>query len=196
MIVGNQNNAVQIFDFNMNIESFSQYLEVGIGIDGVFAQTENIANQLIIGNFQHDLSEEFVRSVCAWGRDTRVSYRVLRDNQIIEISNVLQISYTSTTNGNIRKSLEDIQSLRNLGISFGTKHLKFLCPDAHVVLDRVIENRLGFARNSAGYMAWRGVCLQILDIVRNNQIAYPGTGQNGWRVADIEMAIFNRIRDV
>ena len=195
MIVGNVNNAVQIFDFDMPLDSFTEYLEMGIGDGIVILKTEDIAIQLINGDFPQNLSEEFVRSVCAWGRDNRVAHRVLTKNLIVEISNVLRDSYNLTVNSNIQGSIERMQNLKHLGISFGSKHLKFLSPDLHVVLDRVIESNLGFARNSAGYMAWRGVCLQILDIVRINQITYPVIGQNRWRVADIEMAIFNRIRN-
>jgi hypothetical protein len=84
--------------------------------------------------------------------------------------------------------------VKGLGISFASKHLKFLAPDGAVVLDSIIEEQLGYAKNLAGYATFLTDCHDILNACNQFGIRYTGWGAQGWRVSDVEMAIFQKIR--
>jgi hypothetical protein len=84
--------------------------------------------------------------------------------------------------------------VNSLGISFASKHLKFLAPDDAVVLDSIIAEQLGYATNLAGYGTFLTDCHDVLNACNQFEIRYTGWGAQGWRVSDIEMAIFQKIR--
>jgi hypothetical protein len=65
--------------------------------------------------------------------------------------------------GRVVESLTILLQVKNLGISFASKHLKFLAPKNAVVLDSIIEEQLGYATNPAGYGAFLTDCSEILD---------------------------------
>ncbi len=106
----------------------------------------------------------------------------------------LKSAYEATKQERICDSLAEITTLKGLAVSFGSKHLKFLSPDHHVVLDSILSERLGYRRDPTGYSQWRSACYEFLKHVRQTGVPYPGIGNNGWRVADIELAIFSKIR--
>jgi hypothetical protein len=88
-----------------------------------------------------------------------------------------------------------LQKVKNLGkVSFASKHLKFLAPDAAVVLDSVIRNGLGYPDSPEGYQDFLNDCHTILDHAIANGLKYTGWGTNGWRVSDIEMAIYAKLK--
>lgn len=188
--------TLQLVRFEMPLADFPGCLTLGIGTNGRLANTEMLARALIANDFEPALSIEFVKAVCLWGDDPRRAGKVIIRNSADTISNALRQAHISSSKGQIAEALRAITSLEGLAVSFGSKHLKFLDPNRHVVLDSILSERLGYTRDleGTGYLRWLEACHEYLEIVRSAGVAYPGIGQNGWRVSDIEMAIFVKVR--
>ena len=195
MTVLQNGRALQLVRLEIQLDEFPQLLQLGID-EGRLFETESLAQDLIRDDFPESASRDFVKAVCLWGGDPRRGGKVIRRNSPQEISSALRNAYLCSRGNELREALHAITALAGLAVSFGSKHLKFLDPNKHVVLDSIISERLGYTRDieGNGYLAWVATCNAFLKIVRANRINYPPNGPNGWRVSDIEMAIFNKIR--
>jgi hypothetical protein len=178
----------------IQIDEFPIFLSIGMGTDNRLQDTEALARNLIDSNFNQDLVATFVHAVCLWGGDLRRYGRIIPGADINGITQIFQNSYINSIEGRTSDAIAEITQIRGLSVSFGSKHLKFLDPLNNVVLDSVISENLGYARNISGYILWLATCREILEIVRERGVDYPGIGENGWRVSDVEMAIFNKIQ--
>lgn len=186
--------SLKLVRLSMKPADFSHYLTQGIGSDGRLAKTEALARDLIARSFPSDLSLQFVKAVCLWGGDPRRAGKVIKNNRPSDISRALRRAYQFSAQNKLKEAIEAVTEPAGLAVSFGSKHLKFLAPNKHVVLDSIISERLGYRRDVTGYLEWLDTCRQFLRTVRRYGVSYPGIGKNGWRVSDIEMAIFNKIR--
>ncbi|MFT8246467.1 hypothetical protein [Roseomonas sp. BN140053] len=92
------------------------------------------------------------------------------------------------------EGLRRIIALKSLGVSFGSKHAKFLAPDKAVVLDSIISTRFGYPLTLGGYGEFLGDCHALLDAVLAAGVPYPFPAEGIWRVSDIEMCLFQRVR--
>jgi hypothetical protein len=191
-----RNRRLHLVRLEIKVDMFDLYLRRAVEYKPLHLQNaERLSSVVIANNFDITKSIDFVRAVCLWGEDPRIAGKVIKRNRPrSKISHALSNAYHSSIQGEIARSLQAITSLEGLAISFGTKHLKFLDPDRHVVLDSIISESLGYKRDRDGYLNWLEACHEFLQIVNDAGVPYTGTGANGWRVADIEMAIFNRIR--
>lgn len=187
-------NGLKLVRLEISIDEFPKYLRKGIGDDGRFQEAEEHGKKLIASNFDIELSLRFVRKVCFWGSDSRISGKVIKRNTAEQIASVLKCAHRLTYEDKIAESLQKIVQLEGLSVSFGSKHLKFLDLGRHVVLDSIISERLGYTSDKAGigYMKWRAACQEFLQILISENIECPGTGEN-WRVSDVEMAIYNKL---
>ncbi len=196
MRVFRTDNTLSLVRLDMALNEFPHYLTIGIGNNGRLAKTERLGRELIDGNFEQQASLEFVRKVCLWGDDPRRAGKIIKLNTSDQISKVLRKAYEHSRNDQIVDALKVVIELKGLAVSFGSKHLKFLDPNRHVVLDTIISERLGYRRDEDGYgyLEFLSVCREFLEMVVAENVPYPGIGKSGWRVSDIEMAIFNKIR--
>lgn len=178
----------------IELDEFPRYLSEGIGKDGRLARTEAMAREIVVRDFLQGDCQEFVKAVCLWGYDPRRGGKVIKNNNPMEISKAMKSAFEFSMRGQIAEALEAVTALKGLAVSFGSKHLKFLDPDRHVVLDSILSERLGYTRDTKGYLQWLAACHEFLNLVRGAGVKYTGIGSDGWRVSDIEMAIFNKIR--
>ncbi|OYW56029.1 MAG: hypothetical protein B7Y80_03150 [Hyphomicrobium sp. 32-62-53] len=178
----------------IELDEFPGYLTKGIGEDGRLERTEAKAREIAKRNFPQDDCREFVRAVCLWGDDPRRGGKVIKRNHPEKISKAMKSAFEFSMQGQIANALDAVTKLEGLAVSFGSKHLKFLAPDRHVVLDSIISERLGYTRDVKGYLQWLAACHEFVILVREAGVKYTGIGSDGWRVSDIEMAIFNKIR--
>nr|WP_298410598.1 hypothetical protein [uncultured Halomonas sp.] len=74
-------------------------------------------------------------------------------------------------------------AIKGLGVSFASKHLRMLDPKRYAVLDEVINEGLGFARNPRGYALFI-YCLQ--EFLARHELPYS--------VATLESGLFYLIR--
>lgn len=155
---------------------------------------EKFAASVIVSGFPAEDTQTLIRRICHWGGYAGVAGRVLRDNGPSILHDHLTSATAMVNKGDVGGALDRLQKIKGLGLSFAPKHLKFLAPDRAVVLDSIISSNLGYPMTRPGYEAFLADCQTILHMARQAGVAYPGWGPNGWRVSDIEMAIFQKLR--
>ena len=170
----------------------ARYLDRGLKDEGIFAR-ERDGVELVQSNFSPELTDRFVREVCKWGGYAGVAGKVLRANRIEDVVSTMRVSYAATQEGDLERAISAITSLRGLAVSFGSKHLKFLDPNNHVVLDRIIRERLGDPRTIGGYCEFNADCASLRDAV--NGEGYRRSDGRPFRIADVEMAVFQMLGD-
>jgi hypothetical protein len=155
---------------------------------------EEAAAALAEDGFSEARTAEFIRSVCRWGGYSGVAGRVLRDNETPVLSTRLAAACAAANTGDPCAGLSELLKIRGLAVSFASKHLRFLAPDSAIVLDRIISSRLGYPLSISGYRECRSDCLAMLSFVQVASASYPGWARD-WRVCDIEMAVFMKLRN-
>ncbi|HZS64247.1 MAG TPA: hypothetical protein VFA53_07105 [Xanthobacteraceae bacterium] len=159
------------------------------------ADIERHGAQLIECKFRKTDLQSFIRAVCSWGGYPGVAGRVINNNRIEDVKATFRKAHQQAQNGNVVEALKALQGIKNLGgVSFASKHLKFLAPKAAVVLDSVISERLAYPKNPDGYKEFLADCHTILQHIVAAQLKYTGWAPSGWRVSDVEMAIFAKLR--
>jgi hypothetical protein len=180
----------------MELSDFPRFLKKGLIAAPLTGSTEHLAHELVASDFDPEKSVEFVRRVCRWGGDSRRGGKVILHNSEDRIATQLRLAHQACVAREPMRALTEITSLKGLAVSFGSKHIKFLDPDQHVVLDSIICEALGFSPSASGYLAFRKHCDAIRALVRDASVEYTGLSPNGWRISDIEMAIYNSIREL
>ena len=156
---------------------------------------EREALDLATADFPADRTAAFVKSVCDWVNYHGVVGRVLKHNGAESIAEAFRSALALLQRDRVADALRQITSLRGLGVSFGSKHLKFLDPSRAVVLDSIISGRLGYLLTIDGYMEFLGDCQALLARVLAAGIEYPFPDHRpGWRVSEMEMVIFAKFR--
>jgi hypothetical protein len=93
-------------------------------------------------NFPDKELEEFIRCACKWGGYSGIAQRVINRNRPESLASLFRAARTAAHDGDVVAALEQLLQVKQLGISFASKHLKFLAPNQAVVLDRVISAHL------------------------------------------------------
>jgi hypothetical protein len=158
---------------------------------------EQQARQLIEGRFNERELEPFIKAVCRWGGYAGVAGKVRRYHPTTaELRSHFQDAYSKVVLSEDREAIKCLLRIKGLAVSFASKHLKSLAPDRAVVLDSIISARLGYPRTPEGYERFVGDCRSILARIASDGLSYPGYGPAGWRVSDVEMAIYQKLRPV
>ncbi len=160
--------------------------------DDIERQAERLAN----GGFKEKALTDFIHAVCMWGGYAGIAGRVIKNNQPPKLARRFNEARQNAHRGMVLEALKTLQSIKGLGgVSFASKHLKFLAPESAVVLDSIISNGLGYALTLEGYQSFLDDCGVILDRIIDAKLKYPGWGANGWRVCDVEMAIYAKLSE-
>ena len=187
MIVFSQD-AANVVTFTFQLSRMPEALLQAARDNATTVETEKKAQDLIANDFPVQQTSDFVDAVVSWGRGFRIKNRVLSTNSSMEIRERVRNAHAFTSQDKIEAALVEIQKLNYLSVSFGSKHLKFLDPDRHVVLDSVISRTLGYPLTTDGYLRFVADC----HTVRNRLIATNTLRHDGqpFRVADVEQAIY------
>jgi hypothetical protein len=165
--------TVRWWNLTIELKEFPELLRNFVRINPDTQRIEEMGTQLAEHAFSIDELCNFIRAVCAWGGYPGIANRVINNNQPNEIAAAFQKAYQMAIGGQVIDALALLRQLHNLGgVSFASKHLKFLAPNDAVVLDSIIEDQLGYARNTAGYAAFLTDCRDILNAC--NGIRYTG----------------------
>lgn len=159
---------------------------------------ELLGRELIEEGVAEEALKVFIRAVCKWGGYPGVSGNIFKNNDTSFLLVAFRAAIKALELADPVSALRHLISVRNLGISFGSKHLKFLAPDQVVVLDSIISRRLGYPIDDAdlsGFASFLDDCRRIRDLLRTSRVPYPGWGSDGWRISDVEMAIFQALRE-
>jgi hypothetical protein len=146
------------------------------------------------GGFQISQLRQFIKAVCHWGGYPGVAARVIKNNMEPALRYAFEAAHSHVTAQDDISAIKSLLKLKGLAVSFASKHLKFLAPEKAVVLDGTISARLGYALTPDGYQAFVSDCRRILERALADRLTYSGWAKNGWRVSDIEMAIFEKLR--
>lgn len=162
------------------------------------AEIESNGRRLVADGFPKVQVEDFVESVCGWGGYSGVSARVLRHNRIANIRSALTkaINVLDQPTPDLAAALLAVNGLKGLGgVSFASKHLRFLRPDLCPVFDGVLHTVLPYSFDSTGYAAFASDCSRLAAELTKRGVQNPWPGRNGrWFAADAEAAIFQWAR--
>nr|WP_298377551.1 hypothetical protein [uncultured Halomonas sp.] len=92
------------------------------------------------------------QAVCEWGKGFRVWGNLTRYYRLPDLSRALDdwLAIAAATDDAASAIAPGI-AIKGLGVSFASKHLRMLNPQRYAVLDEVISEGLGFAKNPRGY---------------------------------------------
>tara|TARA_R110000787_G_scaffold59076_5_gene133993 strand:+ start:1651 stop:2244 length:594 start_codon:yes stop_codon:yes gene_type:complete len=156
---------------------------------------EDEAARLITSRFPRKECITFVRDVCRWGNRPGTAGLVIKNNSEADIQKQLKSAWKHLSCNRPGEALDAVLALDGLDVSFGSKHLRLLSPDKAVVLDSIIRDGLGYERSREGYGHFLADCLAVRDFLNGpdgspNPIDLKGP----WRVCDVEMAIYSKLR--
>jgi hypothetical protein len=156
---------------------------------------ETAAEALIATEFDRDLLKDFVRRVCIWGGYAGIYGRVLGPQNPVDVTRAhMMLAHRHAVNGDLAAAIGAMVEINGLGISFASKHLRFLMPNAAVVLDSIISQRLGYPLSPAGYVSLIADFRAVRDHVEEAGVKNPVRADGAWRICDIEAAVFMRLR--
>ena len=130
---------------------------------------------------------DFIKAVCNWGGYSGIAGGVIKNNDGTKLRDAFRSAHSHANAGDDLSAIKSLLELNGLAVSFASKHLKFLAPENAVVLDSIISKRLGYELTPNGYQAFLNDCRRILERAK------ACGGREGWRVSDIEMAIFEKL---
>lgn len=161
---------------------------------------ESLARTLVASRFPDEASTiEFIRRVFKWGGRTgarirgrieahyRGSFEPVRScfSQAAEI--------LADPRSDVRDALACVNRIKYLGgVSYASKHLRFMAPERCVTLDTNLAGQLGVKLDPINYAA---LCRECAAIARelNGSLRLPPVGSAAWSAADVEVAVFTRL---
>jgi len=192
--LSSEGRTFEFVSLSIELEDFGSFLQLGLINDPETLAIEQCAQRLIQSDFNPQQTNEFICTVCGWGGYAGIAGRVIKNNDPLRIVSALRDAYAATQYGKIDVAMEHMLALKDLGVSFSSKHLKFLDPNRHVVLDSVISGRLGYPLTTDGYCRFVEVCQKILGHLSYRNIQTTSLNHQSWRLADVEMAIYQWLR--
>ena len=153
-------------------------------------EIEAMAKELSGHGFQESEVAAFVRAVCTWGGYAGIAGRVLRDNSLHEVATSFRDALRDLESG-VDVAVRRVLALRQLGVSFASKHLRFLAPQACSILDSKMAAAAEFASNPRGLAQYSALCMSLSERLQARQIEDPVQRPGGrWYPADVDMALF------
>lgn len=141
-----------------------------------------------------DEVKTFIREVCRWGDYAAIADRVLDEEnnsqQAIMMNFEDAISYLNATPPELLDALKSMLKIKELGVSFASKHLRFLLPEFCPVLDSILSQRLFYESSVIGYKSFAATCSDIAAELNQAGITSPFPNKSSWRPSDVEAALF------
>jgi len=156
---------------------------------------EQQAKELIQQNFYHDRLLYFTKEIHAWGGTYRNLNKVL--DSIKPQYFIDSWAALCQTPPQIGLALTSVMRVNGLGISYASKHLRFLKPDICPILDEIIHKQLKYSSSPNGYLKYSRDTKEICQMLENNKIVNPMNRDNqAWYCADVDMGIFAYIQKI
>ncbi|NCD35068.1 MAG: hypothetical protein EOL87_16830 [Spartobacteria bacterium] len=171
---------------------------------------ENIARVLEQQGLRPYSSVLILKAVCIWGGRIGpfVCSKVEKSNTPTAICAAMNKAIAHLQNNDPRNALNSVLSINGLGISFGSKLLRFLDPERCGGLDRIISQNTWNTADPKrqynlkpslvvhSYQMFLDDCHSISRILEKNQVTNPmGRPKDRWYMADVEMAIYAHFRN-
>jgi hypothetical protein len=165
-------------------------------------QLEQCARHLQEQNFE-DIGavKDFIRGVCKWGGYASIAIRVCKDNTDAEIQDAFRNAthVLQGPNPEVGAALRAVKHLKQLGVSFASKHLRFLCPRLCPVLDSIISDRMvdpSYPLTIKGYGDFARDCASVARALTNDGIPHPIEERKGeWYAADVEASLYMFLKE-
>jgi hypothetical protein len=142
--------------------------------------------RLVAQGFPDTDTGQFAHQVVEWGGGHRFVDRFRQKNTDQKIASALRHAADLANNEKPTLAVSHVQQLDQLGQSFASKLVRFICPTRAVILDDVIRSSLGYRNSPDGYEEFLRDCQFILEK------ALPEFPE--LRVCDVEAAIFAKLQ--
>jgi hypothetical protein len=161
------------------------------------AEVEAEGQRLLADDFPLSSVSNFVRNVCIWGDDPRISGRVRRRNTDTEIRSALSSAamQLNASTPDVSQALAEVVTISGLGLSFGSKHLRFLSPKLCPVFDSFLSAMLPYGFHGRGYALFADDCQVLARELSQRGVPNPWPNRDGvWYAADAEAAVYELVR--
>ena len=196
------NNGIKISE-----NEYPGLLQTHLCINPTTAETEKEGQDLKRNNLEDwNQLQEFIKHVCKWGggQGHRLKGQILNINnnppEILKQKFNDVISKLGSQPPNIREAIHVMRQVKYLGgISFASKHLRFLFPKLCPVLDKILSehllNKPYDKLIDEDYEQFSRYCTDIARRLEEKKIDNPFPGRNSiWYPCDVEAAIFTHVR--
>jgi len=153
-------------------------------------EIEAVAIELVARAFQHGDVVRFVRAVCKWGGYAGIAGRVMVRNEPSGLAAAFRRAAADVGVG-VDVAVQSLLDVHSLGVSFGSKHLRFLAPRVCGILDAKMAKESGFQKSAAGVARYSALCCELARRLERRRVPNPmNRGEGGWYAADVDMALF------
>jgi len=175
------------------LSDFPHLVELHLKVAPGTHDVEQKAKDVVAANFAGPVLEEFICEVHHWGGTLRNYYRVVEHTKpeyFINAWNALNLPTPL-----IESALNQLLKIKHLGVSYGSKHLRFLRPDICPVLDNVVWENFKYPWDAKGYRLLQADVMKVAKALTESQVHNPMNRPDGrWYAADVDMAIFAHLQ--
>jgi hypothetical protein len=161
-------------------------------------ELEASARRLIATGFLVSDLEQFISHVCGWGGYAGIAGRIHKHNppQEVRYRFINAMDALDSDRPDVLSALCELRQIRQLGLSFASKHLRFLRPDLCPAFDTTLSQWLDYTLDVCGYKYFSDDCLRIAKVLQRYEVSNPVQGRDTgkWFAADVEMALFSHVR--
>ena len=183
-------------------DRFPSLLEAFLQQNPSTPDLEQSGQHLKNANFGDEIElEQFIAEVCKWGGYSGIAARVIRHNGTGAIADAFRdaMDALATPTPDIEAALTHAIDLQHLGVSFASKHLRFLCPQCCPVLDSIISQRIvsdpkngrRYPLTVPGYGEFARDCASIAAELTSDRSPHPPKlKRDVWYAADVEASLY------
>lgn len=135
----------------------------------------------------------FLRFVCGWGglhnRNVRLIGNWVTGSEGMRLRRILIAARDFSERKNYQAAIREITKISGIGISFGSKALRFISPNDAAVLDKKIREGIGYGSETESYESFVSDCSAVGSRLNSDQIFREEAAL--WRPADVELAFFS-----
>ena len=179
----------KLLNITKNLSDFSSLVELHFKTVPGTRELETKGQELIAAGLTETLLRDFIDAVHSWGGSFRNYKKGIENAKVAHFQNALQA--LSVTPPMVERALSSLLEIYGLGISYGSKHLRFLRPEFCPILDNVVWEEFKYSWNPKGYRMLQSDVMDAAKRLEENNIANPMLRSNGrWFAGDVDMAIF------
>jgi hypothetical protein len=135
----------------------------------------------------------FIEAVHRWGGSTRQLPRVLRSARPVHFKQAMRSLAGSPPD--IQAAVLALTAIDGLGISFGSKHLRLLCPELCPILDSRVRTHFKYRKDANGYCRLQKDTISAARKLEQADVFNPMARPGGrWYAADVDMAVYAFIK--
>jgi len=189
-VIESDQNGARVAGTHIEFGAFPAYVRSHIAHVPSTLDTETVALRLVAHGFRQADVATFVRAVCKWGGYAGIGGRVLGRNQPWELVDAFRGAAADVGAG-VDVAIRRLLRLHGLGVSFASKHLRFLAPRVCAIMDTKMAAATGLQQSAAGLAHYSALCCGLAGRLEERRTPNPMNRPEGrWYAADVEMALF------